>query len=45
LVQKAAEVLSETHRQGTSPSSDSDSWNQIFNRPLTLLAFVVNLSP
>jgi hypothetical protein len=45
LAQKVAGVLSETHRQKTSPSSDSDSWNQIFNRPFTLLVFVVDISP
>jgi len=39
LAQKVAEALSETHREGTSHSSESNSWNQLFNRPFTLLAF------
>jgi hypothetical protein len=44
LAQKAGEVLSETHRDATSPSSESNSWNQLFNKPFTLLAFGVELS-
>jgi len=45
LAQKVAEVLSETHKQGTSPSSERNSWNQLFNIPFTLLAFGVDLRP
>ena len=37
LARKVAELLSETHREGTSPSSESNSWNQLFNKPSTLL--------
>jgi hypothetical protein len=45
LEQKVTEVLSETHREDTSPSSESNSWNQLINTPSTLLAFGVDLIP